>query len=446
MSEFKWPDRKTAILVFHGIGSQYPLATMDQFARTLIDVLSEQYPGEIRLKHCIAKKPGKKGETWNDNYIRITKENGESPIDIYEYYWANLTENVMSLSDLQQWVWQVVSGAERFYERNKQIGELYGDKSKFFTSDGKFRKGIYRSFLLGAVGVVPVYNAFWIWLTSLISRVFPPAGGLVKWIVDFVNKKATNSLTNVIGDLAVYNSIDPKSSLYKIRSEILSGAVNAVKYLVDLPDEEMTCDRKDIVCLNYGRVIIAGHSLGSQIAFDAINRLTQMVSMGEIGGVGTGGDYIDHNGKPRALKSRETILENIRDLLCGLVTFGSPLDKIAFFLRSQAPDEQYLRGQMLENFHSFKQKKWFDDSEIKYVLDAPFNRIFDDIKWYNFHDSGDPISGHLDYYKNMTNKRCSYKKKVRRFTHGDYWTDQEMFGMIVDDFIAPDKPLVHERD
>ena len=445
MNDFKWPDRNTAVLVFHGVGSQYPLATIDQFARTLVDVLGEQYPDEIKLQHCIARKSDKKGNAWNDNFIRITKQDGRSPIDIYEYYWANLTENVMNLNDLQKWVWQVASGAERFYERNREIGELYGDQSKFFTKDGKFRKGVYRSFLLGAVGVVPVYSAFWIWLSSFISKVIPFAGGLVKWIVDLVNKKASDSLTNVIGDLAVYNSIDPKSSFYKIRSEILSGAVDAVKYLIDLPGEQITCNQEDIWSPHYGRVILAGHSLGSQIAFDAINRLTQLISLREIDGVGAGGDYIDHSGRSCALKSGETNLKKIQDLLCGLVTFGSPLDKIAFFLREQAPDEQYLRGQMLENNHSFKQKKWFDDSEVKYVLDPPFNRVFDDIKWYNFYDLGDPISGYLDYYKNVVNKECSYKKKGHSFTHSDYWADSEMFRKIVDDFIAPKEPLRHEK-
>ncbi len=192
-------------------------------------------------------------------------------------------------------------------------------------------------------------------------------------------------------------------------------------------------------------MILAGHSLGSQIAFDAVNRLTQLISLKEIDGVAPGGDYIDHTGAQCPVNSGDTTLKNIRDLLCGLVTFGSPLDKIAFFLREQAPDEQYLRGQMLENNHSFKQKKWFDDSEVKFILDPPFNRVFDDIRWYNYYDMGDPISGYLDYYKSVVNIQCSYKRKGHSFTHSDYWSDPKMFRQIVDDFIVPEQPLVHQR-
>ncbi|MBN2070141.1 MAG: hypothetical protein JW814_01690 [Candidatus Krumholzibacteriota bacterium] len=444
MNRSVWPEHRTAFLVFHGVGNQYPLATIDRFARSLVELLEKRHPGMIAMEHKVAGRDDGGRRRWYDNYITIKYHDSGSTIDIYEYYWANLTENVMKLSDLQRWVWQVASGAEKFYERNSDIGKKYGDESVFFTRDGRFKKGNYRSFLLGAVGILPIYKAFWIWLSSLVSRI-PVAGGLVKWIVDLANRMTTDSLTNVIADVAVYNSIDPKSSFYAIRRDILGGAVDALRHLVELPGEMTSRGRKEAWSPYYGRIILAGHSLGSQIAFDAVNRLTQMISMGEIDGVAGSGEYIGRDGEPYMMNSGAERHRRIQEVLCGLVTFGSPLDKIAFFLREQAPEEQFLRGQMLENFHSFKQKKWFDDSNAPYLLDSPFKRIFDDIRWYNFHDEGDPISGHLDYYDKVRNIRCSYRRKGRRFTHGEYWSDPMMFELIADDFIYPERALKHSE-
>ncbi|HSG27012.1 MAG TPA: hypothetical protein VLA34_00935, partial [Candidatus Krumholzibacterium sp.] len=82
----------------------------------------------------------------------------------------------------------------------------------------------------------------------------------------------------------------------------------------------------------------------------------------------------------------------------------------------------------------------------EYDLPSPFERIFDDIRWYNFHDSKDPVSGHLDYYDKVHNVHMDYAKKKERirFSHAEYWKDPDMFAEIIDRFIAADAPVVHE--
>jgi pimeloyl-ACP methyl ester carboxylesterase len=442
MNTGSWPKRKTAVLVIHGIGGQYPFSTMDQFARSLIDSFEEMGLSDLAVEHCIAKREKDAGGYWNDNYIRVINKESEYPVDIYEYYWAHLTEEKMKLKDIQRWVLQTVKGAEKFYKQNEELARKCGDKSAFFTEEGKFKVNKYRAFLVGVAGIVPVYTGLWLGFASLISKI-PVVGAFGEKIIDILNSRISSSLVNVLGDIAIYNSIDPKSSFYRIRKEILSGAVDTVKYLLELQDDNNILRDKNVKNINYGRVILAGHSLGSQIAFDTINRLTQMISSGEIAGVGPIGNYLTPEGNDARVTTGRASFENVSEQLCGLVTFGSPLDKIAFFLRQQAPDEQYLRLQILQNYHSFKQKEWLGFSDIKYRLESPYKRIFDNIRWYNYHDAADPISGRLDYYGNVINRRRSYKKKWRRFTHGDYWIDKEMFREIITDFIIPEEPTEH---
>ncbi len=85
----------------------------------------------------------------------------------------------------------------------------------------------------------------------------------------------------------------------------------------------------------YEAVVIAGHSLGGVIAYDAINRLHTY-----------------------PLQDNDT--QKWTEALCGLITFGSPLDKIAFYFREQVAKEAHIRRHMINNLHSFKKPALVD--------------------------------------------------------------------------------------
>ena len=70
----------------------------------------------------------------------------------------------------------------------------------------------------------------------------------------------------------------------------------------------------------YDRVLIAGHSLGSVIAYDTLNELLDRAR--------------SSNSTAHAFAPRD--LEKLR----GLVTFGCPLNKIFYFSREQLPPTQ----------------------------------------------------------------------------------------------------------
>lgn len=81
-----------------------------------------------------------------------------------------------------------------------------------------------------------------------------------------------------------------------------------------------------------------------------------------------------------------------------MVTFGSPLDKIAFFFREHTPDSQYIRRQILSHLHGFKGRDLILQQEARSVRN-PIRRYLDHVRWLNFWDPQDPISGHLDFYE-----------------------------------------------
>ena len=227
-----WPKRRTAILVLHGVGSQYPLETLDMFSRTLIRELRGRTGEKTSLEHMVALRKDPDGAEWRDNYIRIRPGGEGGPIDVYEYYWANLSENILDLENLRRWVAQVVRGARRFYEENEELGRKYGDRSIFFSRDGKLRKGVYHASILAAFGLIPAKTATSAWIASAAGRV-PLFGWVLRRLAGVFDREATSYLTNVVGDVAVYNSLDPKSSYFEVRKKILAGAVAAVKHRLE---------------------------------------------------------------------------------------------------------------------------------------------------------------------------------------------------------------------
>ena len=74
-----------------------------------------------------------------------------------------------------------------------------------------------------------------------------------------------------MGDVAIYATTDVKSKHFNIRKSILDESVKEVKSLIDDP--------------RYEKIIIVGHSLGSVIAFDTLNRITHAANIDQENGV-----------------------------------------------------------------------------------------------------------------------------------------------------------------
>jgi hypothetical protein len=399
----------------HGIGNQHPAETIDQFGSTLADTLKNSFHCKLDLVHGLAQKRRSNDvDVWFDNFLRIRcLENGEQngpALDIYEYYWAHYTEDQAGLTDIARWVKQVTAGAKKFYQENKAMGEKYEDKSIFFQN-GKFAFWRYSLVIRFFCGFIPAFSFFLTYALKALSYI-PIVGIPFRTLFSLYADSAWKYIANVVGDIVVYNSTDQKCKFYRVRQQILSGAMNALRSLLEPAANGQR---------PYGKVLVVGHSLGSQVAYDAFNRLI-------------------HEANADTLKSYEgNKRDDLMRVLSGFVTFGSPLDKIAFFLRENVPPGQYIRAQLLNNFHSFKQRDWLPPASTQWPfrIKPVFIRLLDDLKWTNYYDKRDYVSGSLDYYEKLNNKDIQFNSSWFSFTHSWYWTSREMFKEIIENFLVP---------
>ena len=219
-----------------------------------------------------------------------------------------------------------------------------------------------------------------------------------QWIEDLITRSIiAQPLEKFIGDIALYCSTDKKSKYYHVRSKILEGAFEKLKFLIQEGE--------------YSQVILVGHSLGSVIAYDTLARLNKELNI-----------------VPNLIASSEKIK--------GLVTFGSPLDKIAFFFDEQIDKEQLIRAAIVSQLYGFR-RVHVDTHTVESGVHSHFGRL----KWLNFWTKTDPVSGHLDVYKEVENISMDFSDKIDKgikgaiSSHSLYWTSEEMFQRIFKEFV-----------
>jgi hypothetical protein len=426
-----------------------PLETLDQFGRGLVKQYRKEFGQELSLMHKTVKKT-ENGVVRFDNVLRIFRSDGNGKtkeqnatdgpfIDLYEYYWADLAQDKASWKDLNTWLQGVVKGAESFYDRNAVLGKQYKDQSIFFDSKtGNFKTWKYRIFLTVVSKLFYVADFLCRGLLWLVARI-PFLGNTASSLLESYLDTMVHNVVNIISEVAIYNVVDPKSKFFETRTKILDGAVRSLRYLLekertDWEEEEKNKnlpvgEKKDAALgLYYSQVIVAGHSLGTQVAYDAINKVNLLVNKGEI-------KNYDYNGKCRFDGS------DIVDQLNGFITFGSPLDKIVFFLRENVPDEEYVRQQIMDHYNGFKQRDLdgeFNNTHTnkQYVaIETRVVRMLDAVQWRNYFDDKDYVSGGLDYYYKLTNINCQFKAGRFGFTHSYYWDYEKFYRDIISNYL-----------
>ncbi len=368
----RFPKGRTAFVVIHGIGQQNPFDTLDDFTRGFVRYLeSEEIP--FQLVHRIAERKSAGGSAWKENYVRIQPEGAaDAWIDVHEYYWAFLSEGKISLPEIWRWVEETLEGTRRFYEENTELQRRY--------APGELESYGTRFLFLARVlrWLYPV-----VLLCTRILQWAGPYGRVFRWLRDWFERRAVSFIIGYIGDIALYTTTDQKSSHYDVRQKILRESQALLEDL--LRDDD--CDR----------VLLAGHSLGSVIAYDTLNRLNLQANLPD---------------------GNELPLEK----LAGLVTFGSPLDKVAFFFREQAGKEQYVRRQIIDHLHSFKAKP-LQVGRNRYLLANPVVPKLDRLPWVNYYNDNDPISGRLDFYRIAPEDNVHLNLlEGWGIAHGGYWS------------------------
>lgn len=157
-----------------------------------------------------------------------------------------------------------------------------------------------------------------------------------------------------VGDVAIYISSYKVSRFDTIRKSILEEACTVARQIYSAGISDKTE-------LPYDSVVIVGHSLGSVISYDTLNRCINW-------------DQVECNFE------RQVVPRTTR-----FITFGSPLDKTAFLFRTQVSSARNLREALAAR-------------QQPLILDYQKFRPLETFRWINIHAPADIISGHLDYY------------------------------------------------
>ncbi|HEX2205627.1 MAG TPA: hypothetical protein VHG91_20110, partial [Longimicrobium sp.] len=158
-----------------------------------------------------------------------------------------------------------------------------------------------------------------------------------------------------LGDVAVYLSSYTLNAFHELRGRIRQTGTEVGCAVYGARNETDTG-------WEYEEVLVAGHSLGSVVAYDTLNELLNEERRG--------GEF------PVEARTR------------ALVTFGSPLDKSAFIFRTQKEDARY-REALAAAVQPLIEPVTADGAPASQGRTIP---------WRNIHSPFDPISGPVNYY------------------------------------------------
>ena len=230
-----------------------------------------------------------------------------------------------------------------------------------------------------------------------------------------------------LGDIAVYVTTDQKAASFEAKRAILKRSSTALATLL--------IDRTR----QFDQVVLCGHSLGSVIAYDTVNELLSRVWATPEPGV---------TGKGVAPILTRSDLEKLR----GLVTFGSPLDKVYYFYREHVASDQAVRAQILSFLYSLlRGRSGRDYGRFTFTYPKPpkvgerpadepfaFPQPADDFQWVNVWSPMDPVSGQLRFYR--LDDKDRYRRLGPRYliwglAHLAYWGDPKFYKIIADRFL-----------
>lgn len=197
-------------------------------------------------------------------------------------------------------------------------------------------------------------------------------------------------LVQYVGDVAIYVAPYKLDEFFQLRNQIRD-CVQRVAHAV------YAQQRDDGSGPAYDQVFVVGHSLGSVVVYDVLNRLVN-----------------DDSASGNAL--------NVVDRTPLLLTFGSPLDKTAFLFAVQAQDTDEAREALAATLQPLIQD---------YAFRPP--------QWINIYSPWDIISGPLGFYDppGSTNpKRVCNQRDPDATTlltaHVEYWTNPMLFNILYD--------------
>lgn len=395
--------RKTAFLVIHGVGQHDKYETLAGFAAGLM--LSLQVNSEPR-RILVPFDDGVESA--------LTLQWQGQQVDIFEYYYQPYLQRAVRGSDVIGFLFRTINSVKDLYGKYEFDS---GASTAVGNSGGERRRAdqdlIVWHYLINRPTTLPSKLVSWTvrGLYALWNGMPAPLQKPFEWLASFFIERY---VIEVIGDLVAYLAIDPKSRLNEKRHEILSACERRIKELLAKTGEA-----------GYDQVIVAGHSLGSVVGYDALSRIARDTSCGRFD--------LAHSGK-----------------LAGFLTFGSPLDKVAYVFWPTSSGngqgggnawerlKENLYAGLLPHFYGIRCSSAL---ELKSTVEQPQSTVFEHLKWVNYYSDRDLIAGHLDAYDGVVNRRIGIPDDevdvLQAFSdHSVYWGSREMFDGVVVDFLG----------
>jgi hypothetical protein len=178
------------------------------------------------------------------------------------------------------------------------------------------------------------------------------------WVWPFLilfSAKVREIMVQYVGDVAIYVRPNKLDRFDVVRSEIKEAAhsVASALFTAYAPKAQVEAAPE----FQYDKIALVGHSLGSVIAYDTLNRL-----------------MLDDWLCDGALQ--------VAERTATMVTFGSPLNKTAFLFTIQGKDTLHLRERLASTVQPL-------------IMSYPKFRKF---KWINVFSRNDIVSGNLKFY------------------------------------------------
>ena len=241
-----------------------------------------------------------------------------------------------------------------------------------------------------AIGVIPVLVLLgWMDVEGFGLQMFNTYAVAVWAALIAVSAVLRGMMIQFPGDVAAYISTHTLDRFQEIRSKIKEWVGSTAQAIYAASE--------------YEGILWVGHSLGSVVVYDALNALIMA-------------DELD----ARRLRA----LERTRLLL----TFGSPLDKIAFIFASQ----------------------WANTTETREALAASFQPLILDyaryrrLRWVNIWSPADIVSGKLDFYDDLAKSDgrevvnlVDAAASTPLLAHIEYWRNRLLFEQLYEGLMGP---------
>jgi hypothetical protein len=264
-------------------------------------------------------------------------------------------------------------------------------------------------FLLGLVGIAWLIRHDGTFGSLVLCPPDPcPQGAVTRvmcsyiWIWPFliaISAVVRELLVQYVGDVTAYISSYKIDRFEEVRQKIKDCAMETATAVYRVQSQNLHQ-------VEYEKVAIIGHSLGSVIAYDTLNRLLN-------------DDALSNNWL------------QICDRTCLFLTFGSPLDKIAFFFNIMGKTTRHVREQLA--------------AVVQPLLES--RHVRETIPWVNVYSRNDVICGSLDFYDlppGTANPISSIKRVenvkdedalIPLTAHVEYWGNRTVWDRVLKEII-----------